>query len=270
MNISCTRLMLTALVVFTLAVPAFGQSREDEARKYLLRGMAAIEMAKGEAGLANAAREFQRATEIAPTMAAAWYNLGSVQAKMGKIREAIENYGKYLVLAPGAADAGKIRDEIVKLEYRLEQTEKLNSYSGIWVEADGQPFQMSVAGNQMTLQTEDYQIPKAEFYSDYAMSKLANRPPLKRNIRLRFVFELQGQRVTGTWYREKFNDYLCQIPEEGGELAGEMREADGMLVLRYTFTKYYDSIQQYLIGNDFCRSVHGNEKIAAEKKFRKK
>ncbi len=263
-------LMCMAFALGILFNPAFGQSNEDEARKYLIRGITAVEMATSEAGLANAAKEFEKATQIAPNMATAWYNLGSVQARMGKFREAIESYRKYLALAPRAEDAQKIRDEIVKLEYRMEQTEKLNSYSGTWSEADGQPFQLSIAGNRITLESADYQISKAEFYSDYHESKLANRPRLKRNIKLKYVFGLQGERVTGTWHREKFKDYVCEIPAEGGELEGELRDSDGMLVLRYTVTKYTDSIQQYLIGTDFCRSVNANEKIAVEKRFGKK
>jgi plasmid stability protein len=69
------------LFLVSLSAPVFGQSSDDEARKYLVRGMAAIEMAKSDEELAAAATEFKKATEISPNMATAWYNLGSVQVK---------------------------------------------------------------------------------------------------------------------------------------------------------------------------------------------
>ena len=264
-----SKLTWVVFAVALLSTPVFGQGSEEEARKYLLRGMAAAEMATSEAGLSNAAREFKKATEVAPKMPAAWYNLGLVQAKMGKPREAIESYRTYLALAPQAEDAGKIRDEIVKLEYRLEQTDKLNSYNGTWIDADGHPFQMTVSGNKITLRTENYQIPQTELHSDYGVSQIANRPPLNRKIKLKYVFELQGDRINGMWHRDKYRDYVCKVPEESGELTGELRESDGTLVLHYTVTPYRTLMKQFLIGDDFCRNVIAREKKETEKKFRK-
>src|SRR3970282_1754143 len=90
-----------ALVIFP--VLSFAQSgAEDEARTYLVRGMAAIEMAKSDDELAAAVEEFKKATEIDPTMAAAWYNMGAVQSKLGRFRDAIDSYNHYLKLAPQA------------------------------------------------------------------------------------------------------------------------------------------------------------------------
>ena len=123
MKTSYCRLMLTAFVIIGLATSVFGQNSDDEARKHLVRGMAAIEMAKSEADLAAAASEFRKATELAPTMAAAWYNLGSVQAKMGQLKDAIVSYRRYLIRAPKADDAQLVSDEIIKLEYKMERAE---------------------------------------------------------------------------------------------------------------------------------------------------
>ena len=261
------RMLLITLIVMGLAAPVFSQSPEDEARKYFVRGQAAAEMAKSEAGLANAVAEFKKAIEIAPNIAAIWYNLALVQAKTGQIKDAIGSYRKYLALAPQAEDAGKIRDEIIKLEYRMEQSEKMKSYSGTWIGEDGQPYKMSVLdGNRMILETRDYQIPVTELHSNYPQ----NRGPLKRNIKLKYSFELQGNRITGTWHRDKFNDYLCQIPEDGGELTGELRESvyPRSLTLRYTFTQYWAVMKLFLIGDEYCREVDAGEKKQAEKKFR--
>jgi tetratricopeptide (TPR) repeat protein len=106
-----------------ITTPDFGQNSADEARKYLVRGMTAIETSKGNDGLAQAAKEFKKATKIAPTMAAAWYNLGSVQSKIGQLEAAIASYRRYLSLAPKADDAQQVRDDIVRLEYKLERAE---------------------------------------------------------------------------------------------------------------------------------------------------
>lgn len=86
----------------------------------MIRAVAAVEMAKSNADLEVAAREFQRATELDPKLAAAWYNLGSVKSKVGQFDAAILSYKRYLALVPNAEDAQKIQDEIVKLEFRQE------------------------------------------------------------------------------------------------------------------------------------------------------
>jgi len=122
-NTSYYRLIMIAFIIMGLTAPVFGQNSAEEARKHLVRGMAAIEMSKSEDGLAAAAAEFKKAAEIEPNMAAAWYNLGSVQSKMGQLRDAIASYHRYLILAPKAADARLVNDEIIKLEYRMEQEE---------------------------------------------------------------------------------------------------------------------------------------------------
>lgn len=114
------RTLITALMMM-VAVPAFGQHHFEEARKFMVRGMAAIEMAKDNAGLEAAAREFQKAVDVDPDMAEAWYNLGSVQSKLGLLDEAVKSYRRYVTLAPNAGDARQVNDEIIKLEYRMEQ-----------------------------------------------------------------------------------------------------------------------------------------------------
>lgn len=53
---------------------AFGTP--EDARRHVVRGAAAIEMAKNMDDLARAADEFRQATEIAPEMPEAWYNPG--------------------------------------------------------------------------------------------------------------------------------------------------------------------------------------------------
>jgi len=115
--------IVTAFIITGLTTMVFGQNSSEEARKHLVRGMAAIEMSKNEDGLAAAAAEFAKATQIEPNLASAWYNLGSVQSKMGQLKDAIASYRRYLILAPKADDARLVNDEIIKLEYRIEREE---------------------------------------------------------------------------------------------------------------------------------------------------
>jgi len=120
-------MLITIFFVFAVSAAALAGNNDEEAGKYLVRGIAAIEMAKSEKELAKAAVEFKKAIELAPDMAAAWYNLGQVQVKIGQLREAMESYRNYLALAPQAEDAKRVKDEIIKLEYRLETMERSNA-----------------------------------------------------------------------------------------------------------------------------------------------
>ena len=122
MNKNYCRILISALIIIGLAAPVFAQNRED-AHKYLVRGMAAIETAKNNEGLTAAAAEFTKAIAIDPNMSAAWYNLGLVQSKLGQLNDAIQSYRRYLALEPKASDARQVSDEIIKLEYKMEQEE---------------------------------------------------------------------------------------------------------------------------------------------------
>ena len=138
------------VMLLLLTCPAFCQGADD-ARKHLVRGMAAIEMAKGEEDLVGAADEFKRAAEIAPDLAAAWYNLGSVQAKLGQIKDAIASYQRYLQLAPGAEDSRRVGDEIIKLEYRLEKAVAFQTKSGQWLDKDGTFYTLTTAKDKLEI-----------------------------------------------------------------------------------------------------------------------
>jgi len=185
--------MIIALTIIGLAAPVFGQNSDEEARKYLVRGMAAIEMAKSEDDLAIAVAEFKKATEIAPDMAAAWYNLGSVQSKTGQINDAIASYRRYLKLAPQAEDARRISDEIIKLEFRQEQAIKVKSRAGTWVTEDGTSFRLALDGNRMTLVTGEYFVTDAEAESTYP---IAGKIPITTPLTMKYNLALQGNKVS--------------------------------------------------------------------------
>jgi tetratricopeptide (TPR) repeat protein len=93
----------------------------EEARRYMARGQAAMEMAKSADEYDAAIKEFQKAIELAPDWPAPYCNLGLAQEKSNKLKEAVASYKKYLQLAPKASDSTKIQELIYKLEYRAEQ-----------------------------------------------------------------------------------------------------------------------------------------------------
>jgi tetratricopeptide (TPR) repeat protein len=78
-------------------------------------------MAKSPEDYAAAIEEFEQAARLAPGWPDPYYNLGLVQEKAGKFREAIVSLNRYLQLAPNAPDAAKIQEHIYKLEYKAER-----------------------------------------------------------------------------------------------------------------------------------------------------
>ncbi len=250
---------------FFLCASAFAQTGDADARKHLVRGMAAVEMAKNEEDLLVAVEEFRKATEIAPNMAAAWYNLGSVQSKTGQFKEAIASYNRYLALAPQATDAARVNDEIIKLEFRMEQTNKVNSRGGTWVAEDGTLFRMKVLGaNHLILTSDDYYVPDTEVESTYP---IAGNVPVSTAVAVKYDLTLQGNKISGAWSRAGFTADKCKVPDDGAEVTGELQEANHTLILHYAFTKFSAHTFMSLLSDDYCGSVETVAKKETEKKF---
>ena len=209
----------------------------EDARRHVVRGAAAIEMAKNMDDLAQAADEFRQATEIAPAMAEAWYNLGAVLAKTGKLDEAIASYRRYLALSPSAADAQKVSDEIIKLEYRQEQMAKEQASSGIWVESDGTPYRMQINGNKWQLSTtiRPFQ-PDVDNYYGPGLGSIGM--PTSAVEQISFNLELRGGKLTGTWQRAETQVDLCTVPAETGDVQAELDAAKGTLSLQFSKSRY--------------------------------
>ena len=199
-------------------------SADDLARKHIVRGAAAIEMAKSEADLAKAAAEFGEAAGYAPNMAAAWYNLGSVQAKIGQLKEAIESYGKYLALAPNADDARRIKDEIVKLEYRLEQVESFKGLSGYWVSWTGTLYRVGADGGKLTLRGSHKGSDES---IDYVISG-KHSPEMGRTQCLASTLTERGGKWVGTWEVPGITyPTACTVPTSQAEVEAQVDEAGG-------------------------------------------
>lgn len=210
---------------------------QEDARRHLVRGVAAIEIAKSADDLALAADEFRKATEIAPEMAPAWYNLGSVQAKTGQVDEAIASYRRYLALSPDAADAQKVADEIIKLEFRQERVSKEQASSGIWVESDGSAYYLQVNGNKWQLATKERPL-LYDVDNYYGPGVGSFGMAATESAQITFNLELRGKQLVGTWQRAEIMVDKCSVPAETGDVKGELDAARGVLVLEFSKARY--------------------------------
>ena len=117
---------MKAYMVVVLAVSAFLLSTvnawavSEEAKRHFDRGVAAVEMAKSPDDYASAIKEFEQAIRFAPDWPDVYYNLGMVQEKAGKYRDATTSLKQYLRLAPNASDAEPVKSLVNKLEYKQE------------------------------------------------------------------------------------------------------------------------------------------------------
>lgn len=96
----------------------------EDARRYLARGIAAVQNAKNTEDFKLALPEFKNATNVAPWWPDAYFNLALVQEKLDDFTGATANYHLYLSLAPNAKDTEKIRTHTYQLEYLAEQNAK--------------------------------------------------------------------------------------------------------------------------------------------------
>lgn len=236
----------------------------EDARRHMVRGMTAIEMAKSDAELAGAEEEFRIATEIAPTMAAAWFNLGAVLARMQRFEEAIASYNSYLDLAPNAEDAPRIRDEVIKLQYRQEQQARKHGRAGIWVSDEGAIYELAIDGERMVLKTNSRRVPESEVRSTYTM---VGSVPISQYERAEYQLTLRGSRLAGIWKREALQADKCTVPPEAAEAVGELNERERTLVLRHPRTVFRAATQMSVLSDDYCGEVVALEKMSVVEKL---
>jgi hypothetical protein len=247
--------LVFALVAFP--VLSFGQGgAADEARTYLVRGMAAIEMAKSDDELAAAVDEFKKATEIDPTMAAAWYNMGAVQAKLGRFRDAIDSYNRYLNLAPQADDARKIKDEVIKLGYRLEQSEKFGSLSGQWITPEGSFATVDADNGRLLIRVERiYFTGSADVWMYDEPVAHPNVYEIESNPSIRL--EARGNKLAGSLEiaAGQASSEWCALPAERNQVEGTVDK--GRIVLKMKKTKF----KVVMNGND---SIFASPKVRCD------
>jgi len=162
-------------------------------------------------------------------MGVAWFNLGKVQSQLGRYDEAVASYRQYLAVAPGAEDGQRVRDEIVKLEFKQELAAKEKGRAGIWIGRDGAWYTLAIDGNRMTLKTDTRPV-----FEDECRNApwLGLSVPITALVHAEYQLMLRGSRLTGTWSRGPVPADKCTIPPDTAEVEGELQDKDGMMLLR--------------------------------------
>lgn len=99
----CGILAISSVLCLATLLPATTIS--EKARQHFDRGMAAIEIAKTPEDYVLAIEEFQKVQAIAPGWPDIYYNLGLIQEKTGKYKNAAISLRQYLQLVPDSPDA---------------------------------------------------------------------------------------------------------------------------------------------------------------------
>ena len=252
-------------LLFACVAIASAQDVDMQANRHLVRGLTAIEIATSDAELALAADEFRKATEIAPGMADAWFNLGQVQARRANFDEAIACFRRYLALAPDAEDAAQVSNEIIKLEFRQELLTKASARAGVWANAKGDLFRLNIDGSRIVLFTDRYAVGDDEVQAGFWFN---DNFGVSEKVALVYRLEARQAMLAGTWWRGSILSEQCKVPEDTGDVRGEIRDVDGTLSLRYMRTRYRAVTQPGgLFQPDHCGELSAVEKPEVEVLF---
>lgn len=264
-------IFLNLLILITMG-SAFAQNNESEARRYLQRGMAAVEMAKTPDDLLEAAKEFRSAIELAPNSTPAWYNLGAVLEKAGDIPGAIAAFKRYLELAPKAEDATQLSDKLIRLEYRQERALKLQSLEGKWT-TGAIPFRLTMQANKFNLQSEGPVIFGSEEVITYFVNAFGqvNSNVTEGKGSISFAGSLEGNRITGERLRASFVEQKsgCQIPEQRTAFEGRLEEEGEVMVLTFDAPHYRANWSALFWGLENCLEVSVDNTVRRELRVRR-
>ncbi len=95
----------------------------EDAERNMARGVVFFTKATDNAGYHKAIVEFEAATNAAPWLDKAYYNLGVAQEKAGMFKEAIRNLKLYLLADPNAKNAREVKNQIYMLEANVEEAQ---------------------------------------------------------------------------------------------------------------------------------------------------
>lgn len=254
------RLLIYLCLLLSVTETFAQDERLETARRHLVRGTAAIEVAKSSSDLQAAAQEFRKATELAPEMAAAWFNLGAVESKLKRYAEAIAAYQRYLQLNPKAQDGQKVQDEIVKLEFHKEREEKRQGIAGTWitfspvklVSGEGDYFYNSLYkatldGDIVRLEVSDPRLAQREtvVFSNTAYEGFKRDSPwgwanVGGDVDSVFIGRLDGDRIVGERIRSAFLDKTttCKVDEHRTPFEARFEDDGKTLVISYKEPRY--------------------------------
>ncbi len=254
-QINC--LAILAVLLAWVSVSIAGTVVSNEARRYMARGIAAAEMAKSVSDYDLAVKEFEQAAKLAPDWADVYYNLGTAHAKAGDLTSAINNLQRYLDLAPQSPDAGKVQQEIFKLEYRRDR-EKLNTtLSGTWTSTDGQTFELKLDGSHLQLTR------RTGSDDTVVMNVMFKSYPSGSGASLVFTGILAGERISGGYLQPGMTTKHggCVIPERKGNFEGTIDVAAGQIRIVYKRVKlqYEQKFRSFLSDEWVCRRTGRQE-----------
>ena len=247
-------LFLAALLAAGSASAA-AQSVPEEARRYMARGIAAVETAKSAGDYVLAALEFEKAARLAPDWPDVYYSLGSVQAKMGDTASAIKSYQRYLELAPRAPDAEKVRQEMYKLEYLQDRQKAAAAISGAWKASNGQTFKLRLDGTRLQLTRDDQQGDDVITISALGSSHTGAMTDAPRLV---FLGTLIDGKITGVYVQPAGRSSKhCELPERTGPFEGTVDSAAGQMRLVYKrVTLEYDMRFKSILSDELiCRQT---------------
>ncbi|BAU23145.1 thioredoxin [Caldimicrobium thiodismutans] len=123
------------LILFIFYVgPSSAEANSNEAREHFIKGKKILESALSPLDFVNAEMEFEKAIELAPDWAEAYYNLALISAEIGKQVKAIRSFERYLEITKNPADKSEVLLEISKLK-KIRETKRRIGLSGISIVA---------------------------------------------------------------------------------------------------------------------------------------
>lgn len=233
-----SKLLLTSftLLLFGANLNVVAGETPREARKHMLRGQAAMEVAKNASDFQDAIKEFKQAIEKAPNWPGPWFNLGVAQKSAKEYRNAIKSFNKYLKLKPKASDRSAIEDEIIKLEYLAEKSMDVRHKQ---IEKEGNKLALSGTWNSQ-MPTYSRRFERPTFLSSW--DNLHNKSKVEVTVRGDHFetilnefslyratisgFKLNGERIALT----NITRDACGITEQATSLEGEI-SPDGKMIL---------------------------------------
>lgn len=219
----------------------------EDARRHMIRGRAALEMAKSPEDYRFAIEEFAQAVKLAPDWADAYYNLAVVQEKAGQVSDALASYRRYLELAPNASDAQKVQDEIVRLEYQLERQREFSALAGRWIQSHhpnlppaGPAYVARTEGNRLILESEPHEPEGVEVTFAALFGAAPFEQFARAKVRGSFELDAQGLQLQGHYLRPAFTEEKshCVFPELRTEAKGRWDPAAERIELRFTLKHY--------------------------------
>ncbi len=248
-----------SFVLLSFALSTFAQQIPEEARRYMVRGIAAIEMAKGQADYILALQEFEQAAKLAPDYPDVHYNLGKVQSKLNDFPSAIKSFQRYLELAPKSPEAPKVREEIYKLEYRMDRQKVTAALTGKWIGPNRKTFQVTLDGSRIQIKRDEQQG-EDDFITIKAAGSTHAGP--MTDVPLMFLGVVFGEKISGQYIYPggKYSGY-CELPERKGNFQGTIDADGGLMRLVYDRVQFeYElKFKSFLSAEMVCRQTNRHE-----------